>query len=76
MIADDKTKSAPLTPEQFAHLGDGAVVQMAFMVLALLPGHLLADRVGVGMFVRVGGDLSQLGLMAATLALMQKVAVR
>jgi hypothetical protein len=41
MIADEKTKSAPLTPEQFAHLGDGAVAYVKAMrseeVMRLFP---------------------------------------
>lgn len=31
MIADKETKIAPLTPEQFAHLGDGAVAYVKAM---------------------------------------------
>ena len=41
MIADEKTKSATLTPEQFAHLGDGAVAYVKAMrseeVMRLFP---------------------------------------
>ena len=41
MIADDKSKNAPLTPEQFAHLGDGAVAYVKAMrseeVMRLFP---------------------------------------
>ena len=41
MIADEKTKSALLTPEQFAHLGDGAVAYVKAMrseeVMRLFP---------------------------------------
>ena len=50
-----------------AHLGDGAVVQVLFVILALLPRLLLPDRVGVGVFIGVGGDLGQVRLMATAL---------
>lgn len=50
-----------------AHLGNGAVMQMLFVILTLFPGHLLAHRIRVGMFIRVRGDLGQIGLMATAL---------
>ena len=41
MIVNEKTNSAPLTPEQFVHLGDGAVAYVKAMrsedVMRLFP---------------------------------------
>jgi len=50
-----------------AHLSDGAVVQVPLVILAFLPGELLADRVGVGVRIGVGGDLGQFSLMTPAL---------
>lgn len=57
----DQSRRASALPGP--HLLDGAVVQLALMVMAPGPGLLLGDGVAVGGGIRVLGDLGQLRLV-------------
>lgn len=52
-----------------SHLGDGAFVKLTLLGMPPCPGLLLADRIGAGIRIGMGGDLGQVGVMAAALAL-------